>query len=101
MTDLPEKRFKPIGDPPNVVFIIYFCISLIIYNFTGPRYYDPYSFFRFIVQYIGFSFIPILFITIYNLKRGKSIFGMISIIVSILFMLIVIVGSYGQMVAEQ
>jgi len=100
VTNLPEKRLKPIKDTPNIIFIICFSISFVLYHFTGPRYYDPYSFLMFIVQYIGFSFIPLLVIIIYNIKRGKSVFGVISIIVSILFMLIVVLGTYGMMVAE-
>ena len=100
MVNLSEKRLKPISDPANVVFIIYFSISFLINHLTGPQYHDLYSFLMFLVYNIGFSLIPILFVVIYNIKKEKSVFGIISIIVSVIFMLIVILGHYGQMMAE-
>lgn len=45
---------------------------------------------------LGFSIIPILFIVIYNSKKGKTIFGTISIVVTVIFFLITALGRINE-----
>lgn len=101
MTSNSNSRFKPINSTPNIVFIIFFIVSFILYHFSGSKYYDLYSFFLFIVEYISFSIIPIIFVTIYNLKKGKTVFGIISSVISVIFILIVSFGTYGAIMAQK
>lgn len=92
-----KKRFKPISSPPNTIFIIYIIVSFLTYHLIGSKYYNLYSFFMFMVEYIAYSSVPIIFIVIYNFKKGKTVFSIISIFVSILFILITIFGTYQNM----
>lgn len=97
LTTQSKKRFKPISSLPNTIFIIYIIISFLTYHFIGSEYYDLFSFLGFMAEYIGFSFIPIIFVVIYNIKKEGKVFGIISIIVSILFVLITVFGTYKNM----
>lgn len=100
MTSESTNRIKPISSIPNTIFIIYLVISFVIYHFTHAKYYDFRSFYLFIFRYIGFSIVPIFFTAIYNMKKGKTVFGIISIIVSIISIMVILLGSYGQYVSK-
>jgi len=85
-----EDKSEPMSmsSIPNTIFIIYLVISFAIFHFKHARYYDFRSFYSFIFEYIGFSIIPIFFIAIYNMQKGKTVFGIISIIVSIISIIV-------------
>ena len=97
LTTQSKKRFKPISSPPNTIFIIYIIISFLTYHLIGTKYHNLYTFIMFMVEYTAYSSIPIAFVVIYNIKKGKTVFGIISIAVSILFILIAVFGTYQNM----
>lgn len=101
MTSQSTTRIKPLNSIPNIIFIFYLLISFVIYHYTKANYYSFYSFIMFIIRYIGFSILPIFFIAIYNLKKGKTIFGLVSAIISVLWILAITLGTYGAYVANQ
>ncbi len=86
---------------PNYLFIAYLLISYPLYCLTeAPDNNGFYYFFLFQVRYIGFSCVPLFFIIAYNFYK-KEIIGLISSILSIVFILIIILGYYGETRAQE
>lgn len=101
MTQQTSKRLKSIKKTPNILFVMYFIISFVLYHFSGPIYYDTYSFIMFTFNHLGFSILPIIAISVYNAKKEGTVWGRISIIISITFIIIIALGTYGKMISLQ
>ncbi len=78
---------------PNILFILYCLIAMITFPIIFPfKTTLPY----YIGQFIGVSIIPIIFITIYNLKKGSTAIRNISSIGIILWTLITVFAALNS-----
>lgn len=76
---------------PNVLFILYCLIAVPIFYASSSL--SAYS----ILQFIGYSIIPIILVAIYNLKKGGKAVRLASSIVTILWILISVFGILGKL----
>lgn len=83
---------------PNVLFILYCLIAIPATSIVfSLKFHSVVSISCSIGVFIGYSIIPIILITIYNLKRGSTAIRNTSSFVTILWILITVFGTLGHL----
>lgn len=89
---LPEKRLKPVTSLPNILFLFYFVLALLVFFKLHPSH-GIITFF----ECIYYSLPAILLVATYNLIKGKGEpIRTISVLATIFFILLSVFGEIGR-----